>query len=169
VAQDNPPELKSQKTRHNRGVMKKMQALFKEGGKIIWVAPSGGRDRADADGVFQVSAFDPKSIEMFRLMADKAKRPTHFYPLSMFTYPVCPPPMAVGGAVGEQRTVKFHPAGLHFGDSIDLDEFVEACVVEDFPEGCDPIAQRDAAREALTKHIQGVVDENYKALANDLL
>ena len=48
-------------------------------------------------------------------------------------------------------------------------EFVEACVVEDFPEGCDPIAQRDAAREALTKHIQGVVDENYKALANDLL
>eukprot|EP00965_Chrysotila_dentata_P200799 6180185-Pleurochrysis_carterae.AAC.1 len=29
---------------------------------------------------------------MFRLMAGKAKRVTHFYPLSMFTYPICPPP-----------------------------------------------------------------------------
>ena len=45
-AQDNPPELKAVKTKHNRSVMKKMQDLFKEGGKLIWVAPSGGRDRA---------------------------------------------------------------------------------------------------------------------------
>jgi len=166
---DNPPELKSSKTKHNRRVMKKMQELFQEGGKMIWVAPSGGRDRADENGEFQVANFDPKSIEMFRLMADKADRTTHFYPLSMFTYPVCPPPAAVGGAVGEQRTVKYAPAGLCFADSIDLDAFVEACVVEGFPKDCSPTAERDAAREELTKHIHGVVAANYKELAAELL
>lgn len=35
---DNPPELKSEKTKHNRNVMKQMQNLFKEGGKVIWCA-----------------------------------------------------------------------------------------------------------------------------------
>ena len=30
---DNPPELKSQKTRHNRNVMKTMGKMFSEGGK----------------------------------------------------------------------------------------------------------------------------------------
>ena len=54
--------------------MKQMQKLFTDGGKIIWVAPSGGRDRQGADGEFEVAPFDSKSIEMFRLMADKACR-----------------------------------------------------------------------------------------------
>jgi len=162
----NPPELKSEKSKHNRRVMKKMQELFKEGGKLIWVAPSGGRDRADeASGEYVVADFDPKSVEMFRLMADKADRRTHFYPLSMLTYPVCPPPQAVGGAVGEQRTVKWSPAGLHFADAIDLDAFVAACLTEDFPAGCSPAAEREAARDKLTTHIHSVVSDNYKSLA----
>lgn len=71
------------------------RSLFKEGGQIIWVAPSGGRDRKDDNGEYQVAPFDPKSVEMFRLMADKAGRTTHFYPLSMLTYPICPPPEQV--------------------------------------------------------------------------
>jgi len=166
---DKPPELKSSKTKHNRRVMKKMQELFQDGGKLIWVAPSGGRDRADETGTFRVAEFDPKSIEMFRLMADKANRKTHFYPLSMLTYPVCPPPMAVGGAVGEQRTVKWSAAGLHFADAVDLSAFVEACLVEGFPEDCDPTAERDAARRALTKHIHGIVNTHYEELASELL
>merc|ERR1719238_2033241 len=33
---ENPPELKSQKSRHNRNVMKQMQKLFTDGGKVIW-------------------------------------------------------------------------------------------------------------------------------------
>jgi len=37
-----------------------------------------------------VSPFDPKSVEMFRVIAEKATekggRKTHFYPLSMLTY-----------------------------------------------------------------------------------
>jgi hypothetical protein len=99
-----------------------------QGGKIIWVAPSGGRDRRDdVSGDYSVAPFDAKSIEMFRLMADKAGRTTHFYPLSMLTYPICPPPEQIGGEVGERRTVKWSPAGLHFGEPVDLAAFLEGC------------------------------------------
>ena len=37
---ENPPELKAEKSRHNKNVMKQMKNLFAEGGKLIWVAPS---------------------------------------------------------------------------------------------------------------------------------
>ena len=40
---------------------------------------------------------------------------------SCLRYAVCPPPETVGGAVGESRTVKWSPAGLHFGGALDLD------------------------------------------------
>ena len=165
---ENPPELKSQKSRHNRNVMKTMQQMFTEGGKIIWVAPSGGRDRANEDGKFTVAPFDSKSVEMFRLMADKAGRTTHFYPLSMLTHPICPPPQQVGGAVGEVRTVKWSPAGLHFGDEVDLEAFAQGCVVDNFPEDCDPAQKRDALRDALTQHIHGIVQGNYEGLDKEL-
>eukprot|EP00310_Coccolithus_braarudii_P022115 CAMPEP_0183355582 /NCGR_PEP_ID=MMETSP0164_2-20130417/40968_1 /TAXON_ID=221442 /ORGANISM="Coccolithus pelagicus ssp braarudi, Strain PLY182g" /LENGTH=366 /DNA_ID=CAMNT_0025528731 /DNA_START=169 /DNA_END=1269 /DNA_ORIENTATION=+ len=165
---DNPPELKSKKQRHNRRVMKTMQELFTEGGQVIWVAPSGGRDRKDESGTYKVAPFDSKSIEMFRLMAGKANRPTHFYPLSMFTYPICPPPQQVGGAVGESREVKYHPAGLHFGEEIDLAPFAEGCVVDNFPEGCTAESSREELREALTRHVHAIVASNYDALAMKL-
>ena len=148
--------------------MKQMQKLFTDGGKVIWVAPSGGRDRSDANDNFEVAPFDAKSVEMFRLMADKAGRTTHFYPLSMLTHPICPPPKAVGGAVGEERTVKWSPAGLHFGDEVDLEAFAAGCVVDGFPEGCDPSQQREALRDALSQHIHGLVSDNYKGLEDKL-
>ena len=50
------------RSRHNRNVMKQMQKLFKDGGKVIWVAPSGGRDRTDENGNFVVAPFDAKSM-----------------------------------------------------------------------------------------------------------
>jgi glycerol-3-phosphate O-acyltransferase len=165
---ENPPELKSKKSRHNRNVMKEMQNLFKEGGKIVWVAPSGGRDRRGSDGEYEVAPFDAKSVEMFRLMADKAGRPTHFYPLSMLTYAVCPPPEAVGGDVGERRTVKYSPAALHFAPAVDLKEFAAGCVVENFPADCNPNEERDALREALAQHIHGIVQSNYGQLTQKL-
>ena len=165
---ENPPEQKSEKSRHNRNVMKKMQELFKEGGKVIWVAPSGGRDRKDADtGSYKVAPFDSKSVEMFRLMADKAGKTTHFYPLSMLTYNVCPPPEAVGGAVGEQRTVKWSPAALHFGEEVDLEVFAAGCVVEDFPKDCVD-SPRDVLRDALSEHIHGIVSSNYVGLEEQM-
>ncbi len=75
---DNPPELKNEKQLHNKSTMELMSSLLKEGGKIIYVAPSGGRDRRSPSGKVDVAPFDPQSIEMFSLMARKAKTPTHF-------------------------------------------------------------------------------------------
>jgi len=160
---ENPPELKSEKSRHNRNVMKQMGNLFKEGGKVIWVAPSGGRDRK-TDGKYSVADFDPKAVDMFRLMAGKADTKTHFYPLSMLTYPVCPPPEAVGGTIGESRTVAWAPAGLYWGEEIDVDAMM-ADVPEDLPDDVDP---KDYARDALTSHVHKVVAENYKVLEKTL-
>ena len=42
-----------------------MERLLAEGGKCIYVAPSGGRDRPNAQGEIQPNAFDPQSIELF--------------------------------------------------------------------------------------------------------
>lgn len=166
---ENPPEKKAEKQKHNRMVMKRMGALFKEGGKCVWVAPSGGRDRPDADGDYQVAPFDAKSVEMFRLLSDKAGRQSHMYPLSMMTFPVCPPPVAVGGAVGERRTVKHAPVGLHFGDAIDLEAFEEGCLTSNFPAGCTDESPREALRDALASHCHATVKDNYRQLASDLL
>lgn len=63
------------------------------------MAPSGGRDRPDpATGKFVVSPYDPKSVEVFRLMAAKARgrektgAVTHFFPFAMWTNKLVPPP-----------------------------------------------------------------------------
>jgi len=101
-------------------------------------------------------------------MAAKAEKTTHFYPLSMFTYPICPPPKAVGGEIGETRTVKFYPAALHFGEEVDLSAFAEGCVIDNFPEGCDANSSRDDLREALAIHVHKIVSNNYEALASKL-
>ena len=166
---NNPPEQRGEKQKHNRMVMKKMLGLFKEGGKCVWVAPSGGRDRPDDNGDVQVAPFDAKSVEMFRLMSDKAGRTAHFYPLSMVTAAVCPPPVAVGGAVGEVRIVKHAPAGLHFADEMDLANFEEGCLVPpmgeaaSFPLDCG--GDRDALRDAFAAACHAKVDQNYQALS----
>ncbi len=151
-------------------VMKQLQSLFGEGGKVIWVAPSGGRDReGEKKGRYVVAPFDAKSIEMFRLMSDKAGRTTHFYPLSMLTYPICPPPQQVGGDVGEQRIVKWSPAGLHFGECVDLNAFNQACLGKDFPADCaEGQGLRDALRDALADHLHKIVSTNYEGLAEKL-
>lgn len=77
-------------------VRRRLQSV---GGQFIWVAPSGGRDRPDPEtGKFVVSPYDPKSVEVFRLMAAKAKGregtgpATHFFPFAMWTNKLVPPP-----------------------------------------------------------------------------
>lgn len=40
-----------------------------EGGKVFWVAPSGGRDRPNEQDQFVVSPFDLKALDMFKMVA----------------------------------------------------------------------------------------------------
>ena len=92
---------------------------LKTGGTILWVAPSGGRDRRDVEsGKTPIAPFDHKTMDMFRLMGTKSKKPTHFYPLAMVSYELCPPPDFVEAGVGEQRNFRFVPVGISVGKEL---------------------------------------------------
>lgn len=116
---ENPPERKAEKQEHNRKTMKRMLELFDEGGRCIWVAPSGGRDRPDAEGLVQIAPFDAQAQEMFYLMTRQSKRPCHVYPLALWTYPLLPPPDRVERELGEQRLASFSPAHLALAPEVD--------------------------------------------------
>lgn len=119
---DADPETRPYKTRENMKAMTGMLKKLKKGGSMIWVAPSGGRDRRDVSTMTTpIAPFDSKTIDMFRLMGTKSKVPTHYYPLSMVTYELCPPPDFVEAGTGEQRNFRFGPVGIKVGDEVDGD------------------------------------------------
>ena len=116
---NNDPETKPAKSKQNMAAMNSMLTGLKEGGMAIWVAPSGGRDRRNVDsGKIPIAPFDQKTVDMFRLMGNKSKVPTHFYPMAMVSYDLCPPPDFVEAGVGEQRNVRFTPIGLAICDEV---------------------------------------------------
>jgi len=115
---DHPPEKKEKKVAHNQKTMKTMRDLLAEGGRCIYVAPSGGRDRPNASGVVEVAPFDHQSIEMFQFIARQSKTPTRFYPLALNTYHLLPPPDQINKGLGEARLPKSTPIQLAFGDEI---------------------------------------------------
>lgn len=119
---EHPIELKAEKQLHNQRTMKKLSALLSKGGNCIYVAPSGGRDRLDASGNVEVAKFDPQSIDFFLLMAAKAKHQTHFFPLTLATYHLLPPPNSVEKEIGEQRQANSVPVHLSFGQELDLNK-----------------------------------------------
>lgn len=117
---DSPPEKKEQKQMHNMRALKKMASLLDEGGKCIYVAPSGGRDRPNALGEFEPDIFDPQSIDLFFLISKKAHKKTHFYPLALLTHSILPPPKTVEKKLGEMRLANIAPVFIHFGQEVDL-------------------------------------------------
>ena len=122
---DSPPELKAKKQLHNKNTMELMSRLLQEGGKAIYVAPSGGRDRKNASGQVDPAPFDPQSVEMFYLMAQKAKTPTHFYPLALSTYNLLPPPETIQVELGEHRVAQRTPVHVAFGPEVQMQNDVK--------------------------------------------
>jgi glycerol-3-phosphate O-acyltransferase len=120
---EHPPELRAEKLFHNKSTIQRMRSLLTEGGKCIYVAPSGGRDRPNNEGVVEVAPFDPDSIEMFWLIARQVPKKTHFYPLALSTYELLPPPNSVEKALGERRYPQCCPIHLSFGSEIDMLHF----------------------------------------------
>jgi len=147
------PDLKRERLLHNQKTMKTMSDLLKEGGKIIYVAPSGGRDRRNKDGKVEVAKFDAASIEMFYLMAKKAKTPTHFYPYTLVTYEVLPPPETTQKELGEKRETNYSPIYADFGKELDMQHFP----------GCD-IKNKLQNREKRAEFIWSLVKEKYNSL-----
>lgn len=153
---EHPPELKAEKQRHNQRTMELMRHLLAEGGKAIYVAPSGGRDRKNEKGLFSVAPFDPASIEMFYLMAKRSKRPTHFYPMALKTHAILPPPETIQIELGEERLVGRSAVHIHIGKEINLQE-------------CPSIAGSDkhAQRVHKTQYIHDLVVAAYNNFPND--
>ena len=76
------------------------------GGSLVWIAPSGGRDRPKND-LWSPDAFDPTAVELMRNLINRAKQPGHLYPMTMFSYPIMPPPKTVDKALGERRLTAY--------------------------------------------------------------
>lgn len=147
---DNPPEKKIEKQHHNQRTMKKMRELLSQGGRCIYVAPSGGRDRPNSEGVVEIAPFDPSSIEMFRLMAKESGTKTHFHTLALVTYDILPPPHTVEKELGEVRKTKRERALFAFGEEIDMEHLPGS-----------ELADRHARREAIASYIWNLVHKDY--------
>lgn len=116
---DVEPELKPKKMEQNLQAMAALTKSMKEGGSCIWVAPSGGRDRRDVStGEIPITPFDRKTVDMFRLLGNKSKVPTHFYSMSMVSYKMLPPSDSIEASVGEERNFRYVPVGLAISEEI---------------------------------------------------
>jgi glycerol-3-phosphate O-acyltransferase len=99
---DDVPELKASKMETNRKTLVAMSRALNAGGCLVWIAPSGGRDRPKAaDDDYSPDPFDPSAVELMRNLGARAKSTTHIMPMAMFSWPMMPPPRTVGGLVNE--------------------------------------------------------------------
>ena len=150
---DHPPELKAKKQLHNKHTMERMSRLLSEGGKVIYIAPSGGRDRRNVEGVIEVAPYDPQSLEMLLLMAKKSKRETHFYPLTLATYELFPPPEGIQQELGEARLAKYSPIQISFLPEFDMNHFPGA-----------DLSDREERRKARAEAIWKIVNQEHRKL-----
>jgi glycerol-3-phosphate O-acyltransferase len=120
---DHPAEEKAAKQLHNKRTMERMAELLAEGGRCVYVAPSGGRDRVNETGHVEVAPFDPQSIEMFYLMAGRSTQATHFYPMALGTYDFLPPPPTVRAELGEARHIRRTGIHVTVGDEVHMEVF----------------------------------------------
>lgn len=149
---DHPIEKKEEKLRHNQKTMRLMRNLLAEGSCCIYVAPSGGRDRRNEEGVLLPSVLDPDSIEMFRLMSRASQKPTFFYPMALQTFDLLPPPETIEIDLGEIRKMYRSSIKFSIGNAIDLEKICE----NDFN---NKHVQREMRAHVVYKKILSLYDE----------
>ena len=154
---EHPPEKKEEKLLHNQKTMRMMGDLLKQGGKCIYVAPSGGRDRRNAQGVVSPAPLDPASLEMFLLIAAHAGTSTHFYTLALSTYHLLPPPSGTEKELGEKREAQCTPIHLAFGKELDMRHFP----------GSEGLGKKEL-RQARARFIWQQIDRDYQNLLNGI-
>lgn len=122
---DNPPEEKEAKQTRNMATLKEAGHQMGLGGTLLWVAPSGGRDRpAPGTKDFVIAPLDPKSVDLFKVMAKGVEKQstTHFFPLAMWTNGLVPPPDELKSTLGETRSASRAAVSLYFGEEIAVNE-----------------------------------------------
>uniref|UniRef100_A0A7S2ZID5 Phospholipid/glycerol acyltransferase domain-containing protein n=1 Tax=Rhodosorus marinus TaxID=101924 RepID=A0A7S2ZID5_9RHOD len=150
---DDVPELKAEKQSHNKKTIQEVGRLFREGGKVLWLAPSGGRDRRSKEtSQVEVSKFDPDAIETIRFVAARSGKPTHFFPMAVASYGLLPPPETVDVDMGEKRIVSHVPVNLWFGEELDMASLAPAD------------ADKHEQREIRANAVMETVKEGYSAI-----
>lgn len=148
------PELKAQKMEANRKTLVAMQKALNKGGVLMWIAPSGGRDRPKEDGQYLPDVFDAAAVELMRNLVNRAKQPGHLYPMAMYSWPMMPPPKTVDKALGERRITHFTPVGINVGEQLDVSKIISSVNAED----------KEAQQLALAKHTHQEVTKLYVEL-----
>ncbi|KAI3469191.1 hypothetical protein Pfo_025854 [Paulownia fortunei] len=147
------PELIEMKKRANTKSLKEMAMLLRGGSKIIWIAPSGGRDRPDpVTKEWYPAPFDVSSVDNMRRLAEHAGVPGHIYPLAILCYDVMPPPPQVEKEIGEKRVISFHGVGLSVAPKISYQEITAA------------LEDPEEAKMAYTQSLYSSVCEQYNVL-----
>jgi glycerol-3-phosphate O-acyltransferase len=150
---DDVPELKAGKQETNRKTLVAMGRALAEGGKLVWIAPSGGRDRPKADGTWAPDTFDPAAVELMRNLLSRSKQPGHMYPMAMWSWKLMPPPPSVDKNLGERRLTNYTGVGISVAPELDV-----AAITA--PAGGD----KDAAQRLLAEAAHAAVSSQYAAL-----
>lgn len=133
-----------------------------EGGKVLWVAPSGGRDRRRDDGTLEPDRFDPSTVEMVRKIVNKPGIPrTRVHPFAMFTHDILPPPPSTQKDLGERRVVNMSKVGLSPAEEVDISDngpWASGVDLEDL----------EAREKALSDHIYEFACVEYVRLVESL-
>ncbi|XVF52040.1 hypothetical protein PTKIN_Ptkin04bG0233200 [Pterospermum kingtungense] len=147
------PELVEMKRKANIRSLKEMALLLRGGSKLVWIAPSGGRDRPDpVTQEWYPAPFDPSSVDNMKRLIEHSGAPGHMYPLALLCYDIMPPPTQVEKELGEKRIINFHGTGLSVAPAINLPEIAAGCEK--------PEEVKDVCTQALYKS----VSEQYNVL-----
>ncbi|GLC41494.1 hypothetical protein PLESTB_001005500 [Pleodorina starrii] len=149
---DDVPELKAAKMETNRKTLVAMQRQLNAGGTLIWIAPSGGRDRPNADGVWSPDTFDPAAVELMRNLLQRAKQPGHLIPMSMYSFPLMPPPKTVDKSIGERRLTAFTGVGISLCEELDIPSIISGS------------EEKEVQQRALATAAHSAVTESYRQL-----
>jgi len=117
---DDDPATRPRKQKQNMKTLGRISKALGRGGQLLWIAPSGGRDRPDpATGVFSPAEFDPAAVDLMAKLAGKAKKTTTLFPMAMWSAPVMPPPAGLEKDLGEQRVTNFSGVSISLGAPVD--------------------------------------------------
>lgn len=148
------PELVDMKRKANARALKELALLLRKGGQLIWIAPSGGRDRPDpATSKWKPALFDTSAVENIRRLIEHSKAPGHMYPLSLLCYDVMPPPSQVEKEIGEKRLLGFTGVGVSVGPEL---------LFKDITLGCN---SPEEAAECFAQAAWQFVNEQYSVLS----
>lgn len=147
------PEHSEEKRKANIRSLKEMALLLRGGSQIVWIAPSGGRDRPDPlTGEWYPAHFDASSVDNMRRLAEHSGAPGHVYPLALLCHDIMPPPPQVEKEIGESRVISFHGVGLSVAPEISFSEVTAAC------------ENPEEAKDLYTEAVYKSVTEQYNVL-----